>query len=185
MREGSVLNTDTKRCVLCESRTRLEEHHEIPRAYGGHDSQLHVLCVSCHDFIHDTAVAVRGKARRHVVDLLLSMWAEDQLTRVKDKNKSIQLAKKLISSIVKAAETNDDFELIDNPQTIQLEVPRWLRAVLKRVARDKKISVQSYILNTLIKAVESEGFVRNRVQQQADAPPNKPAPKVKITPVSF
>lgn len=183
MREGSVLNTNTKSCVLCGSRTRLEEHHEIPRAYGGHDSELHTLCVSCHDFIHDTAVAVMGKARRQVVDLLIAMWAEDQLTRVDDKSKSIQLAKRLISSIVKAAETNDDLELIDNPQTIQLDVPRWLRAVIKRVARDKGISMNTYIIDTLIKAVESEGFVRGRVT--ARQPSGKSMSTPKVTPVSF
>ena len=169
------------KCELCNSRTRLEEHHEIPRAYGGHDSKLHTLCVSCHDFIHDTAVAVMGKARRNVVDLLIAMWA-DELTRVDDKSKSIQLAKHLVSSIVKAAESNDDFELIDNPQTIQLEVPRWLRAVIKRVARDKGMSVNKYISTILIKEVESEGFARGRVDNPMPKQEHTPH---KVKPVSF
>jgi len=150
---------NNNKCELCGSKLRLEEHHEIPRAYGGHDSTLHILCVGCHDFIHDMAVAIKGKVRRSVSDFMLAQWASELKPEI-DKDAAVKQARYLVAQIVKAALLNRDadFDLQDNPQTVQIEMPRWLRAVIKRVAKDKQITVNMYIVNTLKKEVQNEGF---------------------------
>lgn len=44
-------------CWVCGTQTALEEHHMIPRAYGGQDGPVICLCAVCHSNTHKLADA--------------------------------------------------------------------------------------------------------------------------------
>lgn len=44
-------------CWVCGSTVALEEHHMIPRAYGGQDGPVICLCATCHSNVHKLADA--------------------------------------------------------------------------------------------------------------------------------
>lgn len=49
------------RCWLCDapkSATKTEEHHLVPRCYGGEKGPTVTLCSSCHSRVHDAANAL-------------------------------------------------------------------------------------------------------------------------------
>lgn len=119
-------------CWVCGLTTSLEEHHMIPRAYGGQDGPVITLCAGCHSCVHK--LADYNAQDLEYAHKLLKTDNKKSLTRLSE------LA--IIIAYSKQATKNDENKTIVFMDRFPASVNRQLKALAKVLKKDQRTIVR-------------------------------------------
>ena len=127
---GAVNSPDI--CWVCGLTTSLEEHHMIPRAYGGQDGPTITLCAGCHSSVHK--LADYNAQDVSYAQKLLKTVNKKSLTRL------VELA--IIIAYSKQATKNDENKTIIFMDRFPASVNKQLKALAKILKKDQRTIVR-------------------------------------------
>jgi len=108
-----------------------------------------VLCKHCHELVHRVARKIIHNRAAEAARIV------DEAARQREGFDREEF-NRLVGYIVEAHYAHAVPH--DNPQELRLTLPRYLRSVLKRAARDSGVSVEKFILNAIVAELRKRGW---------------------------
>lgn len=118
---------------MCGNSGELEEHHVVPRSYGGSSGPTVTICTECHTVTHKTALRKDGQppsiSKRWTaesipkIQYLADVIRKSRLLVNKDVNKTVQLNLKLTGALAtKLKEVQHALGLKNQDQAIEAAI---------------------------------------------------------------